>query len=139
MIGHTSITNFTNSLCPKCFADSDVGRFSPIDEVERMLDIDFVPLPCHSDCISMTYAYVNGNKVNPLPRYIDVKAYLDVIGNKINIVIIAFIDAWNFDVRSAKNAVSTMSCLMARSSRSTPTIPCIDRSICIERASRKCL
>ncbi len=122
---------------------------------------DFVPLPCHSDCISMTYAYVKGNKVKPLPRYIDVKAYLDVIGNQINfkvddvkgvvgaaltrlwsasmplstvnalrdfscclpvapqalsqkehgsvlyenmfrIVIIAFMDAWNFDVRSAK-------------------------------------
>lgn len=122
---------------------------------------DFVPLPCHSDCISMTYAYVKGNKVRPLPRYIDVKAYLDVIGNQINfrvedmkgvvgsalmrlwsasmplstanalrdfscclpvapqaltqqehgsvlyenmfrIVIIAFMDAWNFDVRAAK-------------------------------------
>ena len=122
---------------------------------------DFVPLPCHSDCISMTYAYVKGEKVMPLPRYIDVKAYLDVIGNQINfrvddiknvvgealmrlwsasmplstinalhdfgcclpvaleelnqqehapiiyenmfrIVIIAFMDAWNFDVRSAK-------------------------------------
>ena len=125
------------------------------------LKTDFVPLPCHSDCISMTYAYVKGNKVKPLPRYIDVKAYLDVIGNQINfriddmknvvgealmrlwsasmplstinalrdfscclpvapqaltqkehgsvlyanmfrIVIIAFMDAWNFDVRSAK-------------------------------------
>jgi uncharacterized radical SAM superfamily Fe-S cluster-containing enzyme len=122
---------------------------------------DFVPLPCHSDCISMTYAYVKGEKVMPLPRYIDVKAYLDVIANQINfrvddmksvvgealmrlwsasmplstvnalhdfscclpvapqalsqqehapilyenmfrIVIIAFMDAWNFDVRSAK-------------------------------------
>jgi len=122
---------------------------------------DFVPLPCHSDCISMTYAYVKGKKVKPLPRYVDVKAYLDVIGNQINfkvddikndvgdalmrlwsastplstasalrdfscclpvpmqalnqkdhgtplyenmfrIVIIAFMDAWNFDVRSAK-------------------------------------
>ncbi|HEX3643660.1 MAG TPA: radical SAM protein [Ktedonobacteraceae bacterium] len=122
---------------------------------------DFVPLPCHSDCISMTYAYVKGKKVRPLPRYIDVKSYLDVIGNQINfrvedmkgvvgsalmrlwsasmplstvnalhdfscclpvapqalsqaehgsllyenmfrIVIIAFMDAWNFDVRSAK-------------------------------------
>jgi uncharacterized radical SAM superfamily Fe-S cluster-containing enzyme len=122
---------------------------------------DFVPLPCHSDCISMTYAYIKGKKVKPLPRYIDVKAYLDVIGNQINfrvddmksvvgealmrlwsasmplstvnalrdfscclpvapqalsqsehasvlyenmfrIVIIAFMDAWNFDVRSAK-------------------------------------
>src|SRR5262245_54144932 len=122
---------------------------------------DFVPLPCHSDCISMTYAYVKGKKVRPLPRYLDVKQYLDVVGNQINfkiddmkgvigsalmrlwsasmplstpnalrdfacclpvapqqldqkehgtllyenmfrIVIIAFMDAWNFDVRSAK-------------------------------------
>jgi uncharacterized radical SAM superfamily Fe-S cluster-containing enzyme len=122
---------------------------------------DFVPLPCHSDCISMTYAYVNGKKVRPLPRYVDVKKYLDVIGNQITfavddmrsvvgdaltrlwsasmplstvealrdfscclpvapaaltqkehgsvlyenmfrIVIIAFMDSWNFDVRSAK-------------------------------------
>src|SRR5207245_10712444 len=44
---------------------------------------DFVPLPCHSDCISMTYAYINGKKVKPLPRYVDVKRYLDVIGNQI--------------------------------------------------------
>lgn len=122
---------------------------------------DFVPLPCHSDCISMTYAYIKGKKVKPLPRYLDVKKYLDVVGNQINfkiddvkdlvgtaltrlwsasaplstasalrdfscclpvapqalsqkehgsliydnmfrIVIIAFMDAWNFDVRSAK-------------------------------------
>ncbi len=122
---------------------------------------DFVPLPCHSDCISVTYAYVKGHKVKPLPRYLDVRAYLDVIGNQINfriddmktvvgsaltrlwsasaplstlntlydfsccfpvapnalsqkehgsmlyenmfrIVIIHFMDAWNFDVRSAR-------------------------------------
>jgi uncharacterized radical SAM superfamily Fe-S cluster-containing enzyme len=109
----------------------------------------------------MTYAYVKGKKVKPLPRYIDVRSYLDVVGNQINfriddvkdvvgsalmrlwsastplstknalydfsccfpvapqamsqkehgallyenmfrIVIIAFMDAWNFDVRSAK-------------------------------------
>src|ERR671932_650699 len=30
--------NFTNSLCPTCLADSDVGRFAPLDEVECMLD-----------------------------------------------------------------------------------------------------
>ncbi|HEV2236145.1 MAG TPA: hypothetical protein VGR57_05725, partial [Ktedonobacterales bacterium] len=122
---------------------------------------DFVPLPCHSDCISVTYAYTKGNKVRPLPRYLDVRQYLDVIGNQINfrvddmkgvvgsalmrlwsasaplstlntlydfscclpvapgvlsqkehgsllyenmfrIVIMYFMDAWNFDVRSAK-------------------------------------
>ena len=45
---------------------------------------DFVPLPCHSDCISVTYAYTKGSKVRPLPRYVDVRQYLDVIGNQIN-------------------------------------------------------
>src|SRR5205085_2167734 len=255
------ITEACNLRCPTCFADSDVGRFAPLDEVERMLDTivanegyadvvqfsggeptihpqileivalaktkrikavmintngvrlardeefvrrlsaftgnfeiylhfdgfdpldrttvpdvihaveaqtagmfratDFVPLPCHAECISMTYAYVKGGKVKPLPRYVDVKAYLDVIGNQINfgvddvknvvgpaltrlwsastplsgvsalrdfscclpvapgalsqkehgsllyenmfrLVIIHFMDAWNFDVRAAK-------------------------------------
>jgi 7,8-dihydro-6-hydroxymethylpterin dimethyltransferase len=151
------------------------GDFNPLDrttvpDVIQAIDAqtngmfrtgDFVPLPCHSDCISMTYAYVKGEKVKPLPRYLDVKRYLDVIGNQITfevddmkgvvgealtrlwsasmplstvnalrdftcclpvapralsqrehgsvlyenmfrIVIIAFMDAWNFDVRSAK-------------------------------------
>ena len=80
---------------------TNVGRheaFNPLDrttvpDVIRAIDeqtngmfrtTDFVPLPCHSDCISMTYAYVKGKKVKSLPRYIDVKAYLDVIGNQIN-------------------------------------------------------
>lgn len=157
---------------------TNVGRhenFDPLDrttvpDVIRSVDeqtggmfrfADFVPLPCHSDCISMTYAYVKGKKVKPLTRYVDVRKYLDVIGNQINfkvedmkdvvgsalmrlwsasmplstpnalrdfscclpvapqsldqtqhgsllyenmfrIVIIAFMDAWNFDVRSAK-------------------------------------
>src|SRR5438128_6869588 len=74
------------------------GDFNPLDrttvpDVIRAIDeqtngmfrsTDFVPLPCHSDCISMTYAYVKGNKVKPLPRYVDVKAYLDAIGNQVN-------------------------------------------------------
>src|SRR5436853_3029695 len=32
------ITEACNLRCPTCFADSDVGRFAPLDEVERMLD-----------------------------------------------------------------------------------------------------
>ena len=139
----------------------DVIRAIAEQTDEMFRKSDFVPLPCHSDCISMTYAYIKGKKVKPLPRYIDVKSYLDVVGNQINfriddvkgvvgsalmrlwsastplstanalydfsccfpvapqamtqkehggllyenmfrIVIIAFMDAWNFDVRSAK-------------------------------------
>src|SRR2546421_588733 len=32
------ITEACNLRCPTCFADSDVGRCAPLDEVERMLD-----------------------------------------------------------------------------------------------------
>src|SRR5438067_11094784 len=32
------VTEACNLRCPTCFADSDVGRFSPIEEVGRMLD-----------------------------------------------------------------------------------------------------
>ncbi|HUR68459.1 MAG TPA: radical SAM protein, partial [Candidatus Thermoplasmatota archaeon] len=113
---------------------------------------DFVPLPCHPECISMSYALRNGEELLPLPRILDVKKLLGVAGNTIafetepevrgalkelwsasaamqslktlknircclplmkkdahvgyenvfRIVIIAFMDAWNFDVRSAK-------------------------------------
>lgn len=112
---------------------------------------DFVPLPCHPECISMTYALRNGEDVLPLPRVLDVRKLLGLAGNTIafenepevrgalkelwsasaamqslktlsalrccfpiarrgevgydnvfRIVIIAFMDAWNFDVRSAK-------------------------------------
>ena len=114
---------------------------------------DFVPLPCHPECISMTYALRNGGDVLPLPRVLDVKKLMGLAPNTIafetapevrgalkelwsasaamqslrtlkalrccmplmgkdakdlgyenvfRIVIIAFMDAWNFDVRSAK-------------------------------------
>src|SRR5438874_2593498 len=32
------VTEACNLRCPTCFADSDVGRFAPLDDVERMLD-----------------------------------------------------------------------------------------------------
>ena len=112
---------------------------------------DIVPLPCHPECISMTYALRNGQDLLPLPRVLDVRKLLGLAGNTIafenepevrgalkelwsasaamqslktlsalrcclpvarrgevgyenvfRIVIIAFMDAWNFDVRSAK-------------------------------------
>ena len=114
---------------------------------------DFIPLPCHPECISMTYALRNGEEVLPLPRVLDVRRLLGLAGNTIafesdpevrgalkelwsasaamqslrtlknlrcclpllgkdakdvgyenvfRIVVIAFMDAWNFDVRSAK-------------------------------------
>lgn len=131
----------------------DVIKAIATQAPEHFREDDFLPLPCHPECISMTYALRNGGDVLPLPRVIDVKKLLGVAGNTISfetdrevhgalkelwsasaamqslrtlknlrcclplmgresqplgyenvfrIVIIAFMDAWNFDVRSAK-------------------------------------
>lgn len=45
---------------------------------------DFVPVPCcFPTCNSVTYAFVEGDKVIPLPRIINVNDYLDYITNRI--------------------------------------------------------
>ena len=44
---------------------------------------DFVPVPCcHPACQSVTYAYVDGDTVLPLPRILNVEDYLDYITNR---------------------------------------------------------
>ncbi len=45
---------------------------------------DFVPVPCcFPTCNSVTYAYVDGDTVTPLPRLLDVDNYLDYITNRV--------------------------------------------------------
>ena len=45
---------------------------------------DFVPVPCcFPTCNSVTYAYVEGDTVLPLPRVLDVDDYLDYIANRV--------------------------------------------------------
>ena len=45
---------------------------------------DFVPVPCcFPTCNSVTYAYVDGETVLPLPRLLDVDDYLDYITNRV--------------------------------------------------------
>jgi len=44
---------------------------------------DFIPIPCcFPTCGSATYVYLDGNKVLPLPRMVNVEDYLDYIKNK---------------------------------------------------------
>jgi uncharacterized radical SAM superfamily Fe-S cluster-containing enzyme len=44
---------------------------------------DFVPVPCcFPTCNSVTYAFVDGDKVTPLPRIVNVYDYLDYITNR---------------------------------------------------------
>ena len=45
---------------------------------------DFIPVPCcFPTCNSVTYAYVDGDTVLPLPRLLNVDDYLDYISNRV--------------------------------------------------------
>ena len=45
---------------------------------------DFVPVPCcFPTCNSVTYAFVEGNQVTPLPRILNIHDYLDYISNRV--------------------------------------------------------
>lgn len=44
---------------------------------------DFIPVPCpHPTCAACTYAFVDGPRVVPIPRLVNVDDYLDLIGNR---------------------------------------------------------
>jgi hypothetical protein len=50
----------------------------------RFRNSDFVPIPCcFPTCNSVTYAFVEGDTVTPLPRVVDVRDYLDYITNRV--------------------------------------------------------
>lgn len=50
----------------------------------KFVTSDFVPVPCcFPTCNSVTYAFVEGDKVIPLPRILNVNDYLDYITNRI--------------------------------------------------------
>ncbi len=45
---------------------------------------DFIPVPCcFPTCNAVTYAFVDGEKVTPLPRIVNVYDYLDYITNRV--------------------------------------------------------
>lgn len=60
-----------------------------LQEIERKTDgmfvvKDFVPVPCcFPTCNSVTYAYVDGDTILPLPRVLNVDDYLDYITNRV--------------------------------------------------------
>jgi len=78
-----------------------VGRFGSLDPLNRVTNTeiihaiedqtegmfrmnDFLPLPCsHPSQIALTYAYIQGKKVKPIPRFIDIEPYLDQFTNTI--------------------------------------------------------
>ena len=49
----------------------------------QFLKSDFVPVPCcFPTCNSVTYAYVDGEVVTPIPRLLNVNDYLDYVTNR---------------------------------------------------------
>ncbi len=50
----------------------------------KFLASDFVPVPCcFPTCNSVTYAFIEGDTVTPIPRIINVHDYLDYITNRV--------------------------------------------------------
>jgi 7,8-dihydro-6-hydroxymethylpterin dimethyltransferase len=50
----------------------------------KFLASDFVPVPCcFPTCNSVTYAFIDGEKVTPLSRIVNVNDYLDYITNRV--------------------------------------------------------
>src|SRR6185295_4811504 len=50
----------------------------------RFVVSDFIPVPCcFPTCNSVTYAFVDGDTVTPLPRIVNVYEYLDYITNRV--------------------------------------------------------
>ncbi len=88
------------------------GRHIPHDPMQRMTipDVvrlieeqtqgqfrisDFVPVPCcFPTCNSVTYAFIDGDTVTPIPRVINVDDYLDYITNRV-------VPDWSDDVSKA--------------------------------------
>jgi uncharacterized radical SAM superfamily Fe-S cluster-containing enzyme len=62
----------------------DIVRHIEAQTSGKFIASDFVPVPCcFPTCNSVTYAFVEGDQVRPLPRILNVNDYLDYITNRI--------------------------------------------------------
>src|SRR6516165_1087991 len=62
----------------------DIVRLIEAQTGGKFVASDFVPVPCcFPTCNSVTYAFVEADRVTPLPRIINVNDYLDYITNRI--------------------------------------------------------
>ena len=62
----------------------DVLRLIESQTNGKFVTSDFVPVPCcFPTCNSVTYAFVEGDQVTPLPRIVNVHDYLDYISNRV--------------------------------------------------------
>ncbi|MBI2941090.1 MAG: radical SAM protein [Chloroflexi bacterium] len=85
--------NFQPAFHAGRFGDHDPLQRMTIPDVIKLIETqtdgrfvtsDFVPVPCcFPTCNSVTYAYVDGDAVLPLPRVLNVDDYLDYISNRV--------------------------------------------------------
>ena len=62
----------------------DVLRLIENQTAGKFRTTDFVPVPCcFPTCNSVTYAFIDGDTVTPLPRIVNVHDYLDFITNRV--------------------------------------------------------
>jgi len=62
----------------------DIIKLIEEQTVGKFVAGDFVPVPCcFPTCNSVTYAFIEGDKVTPLPRILNVNDYLDYITNRV--------------------------------------------------------
>ncbi len=62
----------------------DIIKLLEAQSAGKFVASDFVPVPCcFPTCNSVTYAFIEGEKVTPLPRIINVYDYLDYITNRV--------------------------------------------------------
>ncbi len=62
----------------------DILRLVEEQTAGRFVVSDFIPVPCcFPTCNAVTYAFVDGDRVVPLPRIVNVYEYLDYITNRV--------------------------------------------------------
>jgi uncharacterized radical SAM superfamily Fe-S cluster-containing enzyme len=62
----------------------DIVKLIEEQTAGKFMASDFVPVPCcFPTCNSVTYAFIEGDKVTPLPRILNVYDYLDYITNRV--------------------------------------------------------
>lgn len=62
----------------------DILRLVEEQTAGRFVVSDFIPVPCcFPTCNAVTYAFVDGDTVTPLPRIVNVYEYLDYITNRV--------------------------------------------------------
>jgi tetraether lipid synthase len=73
-VGHDPLQRITIPDILRLIEDQTAGRFATTD---------FIPVPCcFPTCNAVTYAFVDGDRVTPLPRLVDVHEYLDYLTNR---------------------------------------------------------